>query len=195
MKVTANYMLPKIAGLKEQAYKAMLDSARLAAKRYVAIVESLLQQTTRYWGESENNAYPKPIPKSTVSVYGNPRTGVIKFAVRTVMLDPSTGKAHFIWHILSQGRRTYVFPEGKRTPPIPIRKKRRRTAKGTLQVQPFSGYTGEFFVIHGGQTVRGVEGNQWYELAATATMKQAQRDPLLTLWLASYEIVPMKRGD
>lgn len=195
MKITARYMQPQIAALREQAYKALLESAKLAAKRYQTIVESLLQQTTRYWGQSENNQYPKPIPKTTVKVYGNPKTGVIKFAVHTVMLDPSTGRAHFIWHILSQGRRTYVFPEGKQTPPIPIRKKRRRTAKGTLQVQPFSGYTGEFFVIRGGQTVRGVEGNQWYELAVQQTLKQAQRDPLLKLWPATVEIVPMKRGD
>lgn len=153
--------------------------AERVGKRYAAILEGLLQQTTRHWNESGENRYAKPVPKSRVTI--DHSGGKYRVKVHIVMIGEG-GNPSFLWHILDQGRRAYVFPSGKRTPPIRERK-RRRTFADQLQVDPFPGFTGETFVITGGTTVKAVPPNDWYKTAIEQTIDIAKRDSELKDWL------------
>lgn len=193
MKVTAIPLKTQLRQIKRELFNAQKERGMHIGKRMAVIVESLLIQTTRHWNSSKENKYPKPEAKVERKLRVNFTSGIIKIDLLITMIDNRTGKAHFIWHILSQGRRTYTFPQGKKSPPIKARN-RRRTKRKTLNVKPFGGFSGEVFVIHGGQKVRAVPANEWYEVAAKEAMVIFMKDDEIKHWIPSFAIHPMKRG-
>lgn len=176
MKIKA--IRPDMEAIRKALYEGYEAEAEHAGKRFAAIIEGLLQQTTRHWNESGENKYQKPQPRSTVKV--NRGQAKVTADVHIVMIGEKN-EPSFLWHILDQGRKEYTFPAGKRSPPIRERK-RRRTFADTLKVDPFPGFTGNRFVIHGGTRVRAVPPNNWYNEAIKQAQEIAGRDKTLRNW-------------
>lgn len=193
MKVTAITLKNQMREIKRELFNQQKERALDIGKQMAVILEKLLMQTTEHWGDSGENKYPKPQLKVVHDVNADFVSGSIKIDVTVTMIDIRTGQPHFIWHILSQGRKTYTFPQGKKSPPIK-RRNRKRTRKSSLKVKPFGGFSGEVFVIHGGKRVKAVKGVLWYETAAKQAMNKFMRDKEIKQWNPSFEIHPMKRG-
>lgn len=182
----------QINDIKKALYAAQKDEAKHVGKRFAAMLESHLALTLRYWNDSNENKFPLPRFLHWIKIKGSPDSGVSELSVRVLMAD-NNGNPHFLWHILDAGRRTYTFPVGKRSPVLK-RRKRRRTEKNNLRAKPFTGFTGEKFVIHGGQVVKGVDPNNWYRSAADEVIAKAKNDPQLKLWIPTVKITPMGKG-
>lgn len=191
MRVKPQYLTPQLDKIARRVFNDQVKRTRQAGQKVGKIATDLIEQTFKHWNESGENKFKYPVVKVTVDVKSSFNSGKIEVTVHIVVIDPSTGQPHFLWHILDRGRGAYTFPAGKRTPPLKKRK-RRRTKKDTLKVDPFPGFTGETFVIHGGQNVKAVPANNWYEQAAQQTNDKIRQDDLLRSFKWSFVIVKMK---
>lgn len=176
MKITALPLAPDIAKLKKDLLKQAEMLAEQAGQRYCELAEKHLKRTFAHWGASGENQFGVPSVKCAYKVRVSPTRGV-QLTIEIVVVDGS-GQPHYLWHILSQGRREYTFPAGKKSPPI-RRRKARRTRANRLDADPFPGYASEVFVIHGGKKVKGVPGRRWYEAARNEILREAKADPVL----------------
>ena len=114
----------------------------------------------------------------------------VEINIYATVVDPS-GKAHLVWHILSQGRKPYVFPVGKTSPPI-RRRKGHRTKRGNLKVSAFPGFMGDdtdTFVIVGGTLVAGIEPRKWYDAAAKEFANKFRLLPNVEMWQLRGSII------
>lgn len=179
MRIEPVLLTPQLQKLKRDMVKAQAAEADAVGKRLCELAKTHLERTLKFWNQSGENKFPLPVIKCEYRVQSTPTRGA-QVTVDVLAADPS-GQPHFLWHILSQGRREYTFPEGKRSPPLKKRKAR-RTHGNRLDVDPFPGFTGEVFVIHGGQRVKGVPGNRWYEAARDEIRQAFAADPLLKRW-------------
>lgn len=135
------------------------------------IIEEVIAQTFRFatsFGSTgaSNLASPGGLQDARVKtnkIVTTNRRGLL-IELHALVIDPS-GSPHLIWHVLSQGRKPYIFPHGKVSPPI-RKRKGKRTAPGQLKVSAFPGFVGdETYVIHGGTLVAGIPARNWYAAA------------------------------
>lgn len=82
-------------------------------------------------------------------------------SLTTIITNRGTKTPHDIWHNINKGYPSYT-PTSSFTYPL---RKKRRTTKGNLSVNPFTGYTGEFRRATPNKTIKGLEGREWYVAA------------------------------
>lgn len=172
MRIDAITLLPLSAKLKKAIMDEYVRLADIAGQHLVDLCKKHLSRTFAHWNESGENRFGVPTVQAVYKV--NRTSTSIRIDVSVTVVDGS-GQPHFLWHILSYGRKEYTFPEGKRSPPI--NKRRSRRTSQSLDADPFPGFTGERFVIHGGTRVKGVPGNKWYEAARDAVLADAASHP------------------
>lgn len=191
MRVKPVYFMPQLEAIKRHVFALQVKRAKKAGSLIARTAKKLIEQTFQYWNQSGENEFKYPVVKTSVKITENFNASQIILTVRVVVIDPSTGDIHYLWHLLDRGRGAYTFPANKKSPPIKARR-RRRTRKNTLKVDPFGGFTGETFVIHGGQRVAAVDANNWYEQAAKETIEALEGNPLFESFKPEIEIVKMK---
>ena len=119
------------------------------ASQIEKMIEKIIAQTFRFatsfgsTGASNLGSDQAGLSDATVHTRSEVKASKrgVEINVYATVVDPS-GKAHLVWHILSQGRKPYVFPAGKTSPPI-RRRKGHRTKRGNLKVSAFPGFMGD----------------------------------------------------
>ncbi|GEM_PF-4454431 len=159
-----------VAILKDEADRFVVTAGNMAEQ----IIRQTLKYSTQFGaggaayvggGRSKYPGFRDADVQVESQVSVSRRKGV-KIELFVTVIDPS-GKPHFVWHLISEGRR--AFTQKKTSPPIRMRRGR-RTKPNTLDVSGFPGYSGKVVVIHKGTRVKEIEGTQWYR----ATQKEFQ---------------------
>jgi hypothetical protein len=172
MPTQRHYASSQRADILRQLKEEMLVMVNEAVDGMEQIITGLVDRTLKYKLQSGTNALADASVKFIRNVTINDQGALIRLTATVV--DPS-GQPHFIWHILSRGRPSYV--QRKTSPPIKERYDR-RTGR-MLDSSPFPGYTGRTFVIPKGTRVKAVAANRWYNLIKSELIQQMKRDPLL----------------
>ena len=190
MKITPHLLNDAMKDIQAALWQAQVEDAREAGEKIAHGLERQLKRTFQYWNQSGQNKYDYPSVRTTVDVTGAQQPGGnLGLRVHVVVVDKKN-LPHYLWHLLDRGRGAYTFPQGKKSPPIKARK-RRRTFANTLAVDPFPGFTGETFVIHGGMTVKAVPPNDWYEAAAQEIYRIIRSDRQLRAYRFRHTVTQM----